>query len=448
MWDLQQIVEQNNQAALNAMMDTLKIEEAEAPQPENWQLTALADKLRVGPPVISELIDGLQDLKTLQSFLKLIRTFLPEHEQAIMSQPRNRRVYKFCYLYGKQYYPLPDGVRECSIYEFISEMPVQIMGMSYSAYHGLDMRPGYLLLLSLVIYPYEGDERDMEDDDVPFDPFDPMARYDMEQKFVEIAEGKEKKSEWRPKRSDIAWVMNLISTLADGGKWIAPMGFTIIKIDDRNIEIRQADNTPEVRDTVHRTVLIAEKAGIKVKVKIGRSAEEKQGKTLMEVFNGARVPLLDLVERMVGRDMAKRIPGDGWQPDELRRMTAGTKYKGVADFADWVCSETRCTMLDVSYDGCDFMEDHAEPKFRWSQHNVETLAKDWPKVREIRQSIDQIVEWLEDNHQVRFNELLSYLLSPKATKLKGKRQSRQRGGYDPTEHMVDLNQMYEEEDDD
>jgi len=35
--------------------------------------------------------------------------------------------------------------------------------MSYSAYHELQMRPGYLLLLSLVIYPYEGDERDIEE---------------------------------------------------------------------------------------------------------------------------------------------------------------------------------------------------------------------------------------------------------------------------------------------
>lgn len=93
-------------------------------------------------------------------------------------------------------------------------LPVGLMAMSYSAYHDLNMRWGYLLLLSLVVYPYEGDERDMEEFEgrTPFG--DPLPR---------------------PK-----------------------------------------------------------------------------GKTLLEVFTGGRVPLLDAVQRIVGAEIAQLIPAAGW----------------------------------------------------------------------------------------------------------------------------------------
>ena len=78
---------------------------------------------------------------------------LPEYESEIMAAPRNRRVYKFCYYFGL-------SVTHCrririAPADWVSGMPVELMAMSYSAYHELAMRPGYLLLLSLVIYPYE-----------------------------------------------------------------------------------------------------------------------------------------------------------------------------------------------------------------------------------------------------------------------------------------------------
>ncbi len=406
-------------------------------------MSLLAEMLKVGPPVLTEIITCLEQVDTLKEFVALVRMLLPEHEAEIMSAPRNRRVYKFCFYFGKKYYPLPANT-DCPPAEWVNGMPVELLAMSYSAYHALEMRPGYLLLLSLVIYPYEGDERDMEDDDVPYDPFDPMARFNMEAKFTEIAKGPGKKSEWRPKSSDIAWVKNLISTLQDGGKWIAPMGFTIIKIDDRNIELRQADNTPEVRETVHRTALIAEKAGIKVKVKVGRTAEEKQGKTLMEVFNGARVPLLDLVQRMVGEEIVRKIPGDGWTPGDLHRMTDGTHYDGVGAFADWVCSDTGCVVLDSSYENCDYAEGYGEPIFRWSKRNIDILTEQWPKVQEIRGKMDHIVEWLEVDQINHFTELVNYLLG---FKLLTTKRSKERW-YDPMQHVCELEQDTGEEKDD
>lgn len=439
MWDLGWIIRQNNNAALQCMMEGQQTAEAQAPQPESWALSILAERLRVGPPLLKELMECFASYDVVERFLHLVRTYLPEHEADILSQPRGRRVYRFRYHFGQKYYPLPSWSTD-NLAVFVVGMPVELKAMSYSAYHELAMRQGYLLLLSLVVYPYQGDDRDMEDDDVPFNPFEPMGRYSMEARFTKIAQAKAKKSGWQPSRSDIAWVKGVMSQLQDGGRWIAPMGFTIIKVDSHTIELLQAENTPEVRETIRRTMLIAEKAGLQVKVTIGKTAEEKQ-------VNGARIPLLDLMQGMVGEDMARRIPLAGWEPSQLHQMTDGTAYDGVGHFADWVCSETKCVVLDSNYDDCYFIEGSGEPIFEWSKFNVDTLTKEWPKVREIREKIDHMVEWLEANPIGRFAELLEFLLDRSAELPKVAVTMRARA-YDPTEFYCPLDQkdMYDDDD--
>lgn len=449
MWDLDQIIAQNNQAAIDYMMRGREVDVAQSPQPKAWSLSLLAEKLRVGPPQLAALLNCFTNYDTLESFLALIRRYLPEHEDEILSTDGGPRAYKFCYLFGKKYFPLPPYAFNATLEQLTNGLPIELMAMSYSAYHELDMRRGYLLLLSLVIYPYEGDSRDEEDDDVPFDPFDPMRRVNMEAKFGQIAKEPAEKSVWRPKRADIAWVKNLISTLSDGGKWIAPMGFTIIKIDKRNIELRHADNTPEVRETVRRTVLIAEKAGLKVQVKVGKTAEEKKGATLMEIFSGARVPLIDKVQQTVGAELAGLIPRDGWTPEELHQWTDGTQYEGLGNFADWVCSQTGCIIMDYSYADCEYIEGMGEPIFQWSKYNVDQLTKEAPKVRELREKIDSVVEWLEADPIIRFGELIEFLTAKARTRRKIVTK-REKHEYDETEHWCPLDQAteFEEEEED
>ena len=292
MWDLDQIVRQNNQAALESIMRGRKADEAQSPQPEGWALSLLADMLKVGPPLLTEIIGCLEQIETVKEFRALVRMLLPEYESEIMSAPRNRRVYKFCYYFGQEYYPLPANI-DCHPADWVNGMPVELLAMSYSAYHELQMRPGYLLLLSLVIYPYEGDERDIEEE-IP--------------------------------------------------------------------------------------------------------------------SNGARVPLLDLAQRIVGEEIVNRITRDGWTPEELHRMTDRTRFDGVGAFADWTCSDTGCVMLDSSYENCDYEEGSGEPTFLWTKHNVDILTSEWPKVQEIRGKIDNTVEWLEADPIGRFRELLDFLL--------------------------------------
>ena len=394
-----------------------QLQEAQSPQPEGWALSLLADKLRTGPPSLTALVDCLEDIKTIEGFLELIRMLLPEYEDQIMSEPRNRRVYRFCFFFGKKYYPLPANT-ECPIANWVEDMPVELMALSYSAYHELEMRPGYLLLLSLVIYPYEGDVRDEEDDYVPFDPANlPTGKY-------------------RPSARDIAWVRNLMANLAIGGEWIAPMGFTVVKVAENKIELREAIDTPEVKETIRRTLLIAKKVGIEAEfTRTGRTAREK--------LNGAKVPLLDLVQNIVGAELANRIPGAGWSPGELHQMTDNTPYDGVGNFADWACSETGCIVLDSSYDNCGYMEGMGEPIFKWSEYNVNVLASQWPKVQEVREKIDHIVEWLERDQINNFRKLVEFLLKFNLEKKPGKVRI-----YDPIEHYCDLEQNTGEEEDD
>ena len=304
-------------------------EQAQSPQPEGWALSLLAEMLKAGPPLLTEIIGCLEQIETVKEFRELVRMLLPEYESEIMAAPRNRRVYKFCYYFGIEYYPLPANT-DCPPADWVSGMPVELMAMSYSAYHELQMRPGYLLLLSLVIYPYEGDERDIEEE-------------------------------------------NEVS------------------------------------------------------------------------LDGARVPLLDIVRRIVGEDLVNRIPKDGWTNDELHRMTDGSNYDGVGAFADWVCSNTRCVVLDSSYENCDYEEGSGEPTFLWTKHNVDILTEQWPRVQEIRGKIDHLVEWLEQDQIVHFRELLDFLCKSKPIKPKKKRK-RTYGA--PFEHHCALDQDTGEEDDD
>ncbi|MDD5038676.1 MAG: hypothetical protein PHN78_05105 [Dehalococcoidales bacterium] len=394
------------------------VEEAQSPQPEGWALSLLAEMLKVGPPLLSEIIECLREIKSIEKFINLVVMLLPEYEAEIMSAPRNRRVYKFCFYFGKKYYPLPANT-DCPPSEWTDGMPVELMGMSYSGYHNLGMRPGYLMLLSLVIYPYEGDERDMEDDSVPFNPEYSSA------------------GKYKPSASDIRWLKELIESLATGGEWIAPMGFRITKSSDREIELKQAIDNENVKETIARTLLIANKLGIIAKFKTtGRTAEEK--------LSAARIPILDLVQGMVGEDIVKQIPAAGWHPDDLHQMTDKTKFDGVGDFADWVCSNTGCVLLDTSCENCEYIEGNNEPIFKWTKRNVDILTQEWPRVQEIRGKIDRVVEWLESDRQNHFIELVNFLVShPVETERVGRR------AYDPMEHLCDLDQdIGEEENDD
>ena len=201
--------------------------------------------------------------------------------------------------------------------------------------------------------------------------------------------------------------------------------------------MREAKDTPEVRETIHRTLLVAKSAGIVAEF-------NSSGRTSQEKLNGARIPLLEMVRDMVGVEIANHIPAAGWRPEELHRITDETPYSGVGDFANWVCSTTGCVMLDSSFDNVEFMEGMSEPIFKWTRHNVVTLTEQWPKVQQIRRNIDNLVDWLEADQINNFRELLEFILkrNPKNAVDTVSRS------YDCWDHLCELDHETDLEDED
>lgn len=428
MWDIDSIIQQHNQYALGEMMGTLRIEVEQSPQPENWALSVLVQKLRTGPPLLSELLSRFTSVEEMSGFLELIMRYLPGREADILKEKGNARLYRFCQLFGREHFPLPPGTYEQSLYDFIRGMPVQLLGMSYTEYHNLNMRPGYILLFSLLTYPYEGDERDNEDDRVPFDPFDPYSMSPLDRKY-------------KPSAGDVEWLSGLVVSLSIGGQWVAPVGFSMIKTANNAIELTDAQNTSESKEVIRRTIMVAEKAGIKVESKrSGKTAKQKQ-------LNGARVALLDSVRQLVGEGLMKQIPGEGWERDYLHLMADGTIYEGLGSFADWVFRDTGCLVLDNNYENCGYSEGDTEPTFRWSAYNVKALTDQWPKVKEIREKIDKLVEYIEYDPGVRFGALVKLLNSQnQVTSPKKKRDSAAVNEYGVD--YIELEQVLEDEEED
>jgi hypothetical protein len=209
-----------------------------------------------------------------------------------------------------------------------------------------------------------------------------------------------------------------------------------VKTAENKIKLTLAIDDVNVRDTIKRTIVVAEKAGIKAEFKTtGRTAKEK--------LSAARVPLLDKVQQMVGQAIVARIPAAGWNAEDLHKMTDGTHYDGVGLFADWVCSNTGCVVLDSSYEDCDYTEGDTEPTFRWTKHNVDILTEQWPRVKLIRGKMDYLVEWLEKDPNNHFTELVNNLVGYKRPAVR-----RAKRIYDPMERHVQLEQSEREEDED
>lgn len=117
---------------------------------------------------------------------------------------------------------------------------------------------------------------------------------------------------------------------------------------------------------------------------------------------GARVPLLEGAARVVGKEIAEKIPPEGWEPEQLHKWLDGTRFEGVADFADWVCSCTGTWVLDCTYDGW-------APE-AWDREVVDNLTAQWPKVQEITGKMNSLMDWLGDDKQANFDELLKFIL--------------------------------------
>lgn len=105
---------------------------------------------------------------------------------------------------------------------------------------------------------------------------------------------------------------------------------------------------------------------------------------------GSRVSLLDEVSKTLGKPLVKRIPKQGWPPQELHRLLAGTEFEAVALFADEVWHDTGTVFLDCTYD-----EDLSG--LDWDRETVEYLTECYEKAQVYERLVHEMRERLEDD---------------------------------------------------
>ena len=137
-------------------------------------VSAPLDKLiarirRAGIGQLSDIAQQFASLEGYQAFLDLcVRPYLPEHEQEILALPGPAaQIRRFSELFGPRYFPFPDEfldddgwLDEQGNDAILRSIPIIAQGISYDDWHGLDFRPGYLLLFSLVESPFAAEHDD------------------------------------------------------------------------------------------------------------------------------------------------------------------------------------------------------------------------------------------------------------------------------------------------
>ena len=118
---------------------------------------------------------------------------------------------------------------------------------------------------------------------------------------------------------------------------------------------------------------------------------------------GSRVPLLEACARLVGRELAQRLPKDGWQPADLHRLLDGTRFEGAALWADIIWRDSESLFFNVTWE-----EDIADGD--WSRETVEFLTREWPKAVAIQDKVSNLAVWLEDAPAEHFRELVEAIM--------------------------------------
>jgi hypothetical protein len=116
---------------------------------------------------------------------------------------------------------------------------------------------------------------------------------------------------------------------------------------------------------------------------------------------GARVAWLDAAAALVGAELVARLPAEGYAPERLRALLAGTRFAAAADFAAWVWADTGTVFLDWA--------DEIEDRIEWSPENVAELARQFRRADRLLARVARLARWLEADLPARFGSLVEAL---------------------------------------
>ena len=120
--------------------------------------------------------------------------------------------------------------------------------------------------------------------------------------------------------------------------------------------------------------------------------------------SGGRVAIGEACVAHVPIELLQRVPPEGLIPADAHRLLDATPYHAVALWGDILHQDTGNGFLDTS------MQELWEMPFpQWSREEVEGGARYWAQAEETHQQINSFMDWLEEDPQARFKEILDFI---------------------------------------
>lgn len=120
------------------------------------------------------------------------------------------------------------------------------------------------------------------------------------------------------------------------------------------------------------------------------------------------VALAEACEEHVPRELLQRVPENGLEPEEIHQLLNGTRYEGLAIWADMIWHSTGNFFLDTDYE-----ELWSGLFIEWNREEVERLTRDWQQAEELQNRLSEFANWLEGDLATRFEELLNFIVEQK-----------------------------------
>ena len=166
MYDLRVLQQMNEEAHRRAVERSENGPPKPVEKTQTVQVYPLAEITRLlitGPPSLAYIVSLFENSELVAAFMGLVSTYLPEREDEIRAADVDRRITIFCEYFEQRYFPIRDTSEmwddEDALETFVNEIPVDLMGWTYSDYHDFqDFRTGYVLVLALVESPFYEDE--------------------------------------------------------------------------------------------------------------------------------------------------------------------------------------------------------------------------------------------------------------------------------------------------
>ena len=123
--------------------------------------------------------------------------------------------------------------------------------------------------------------------------------------------------------------------------------------------------------------------------------------------DGIRVAWLESAAARIPQDTLLRIPEGGIPLDVLKETLKGTRFEGAAGAGAW--SGLRPAGFSSTYSYEDgFYDGFADA---WEDEIIAEATREWAEANAILDSVDRLVDWLEEDLPGRFAEMVDFVLA-------------------------------------